>query len=259
MSAHTTDKWRERERQRVRSAREKYVYVIEFASGTIKVGQTREPLKRFEDHATGAVRHGDSIKRTWASKPHVGYADNEKSMIAFCAARWSTTTGIEYFSGADFDAIVAYATGLPMVPLPESEVDKHFAMKEELEDQLRKSREDAHRQDVASKVAKLADQLSVIGALMNDGNKQQSVDMAVETGKKIMEHVAFPWAKTDPDAAQRYLIGCGYTAEEARERARDFELTICAMYALHTDVVPTSFDDIARFADQVMPYADDDV
>lgn len=99
---------------------EGFVYVIEFSSRIVKVG--RDLRKRLAEHEKIGRSHGVSISRSWGSELHVRCEDNEVSLIAFCSDRWPVAGGREYFQGADFDAIVSFAKGLPMERLTEADI-----------------------------------------------------------------------------------------------------------------------------------------
>lgn len=107
-----------------KSSRERFVYVIEFTSGTVKVGQTANPEKRLLAHKQGARAHGHAIARSWVSMPHVNYDASEQSLIAFCSARWSASSGHEYFAGAGFEQVVEYAKTLPFRRLTAEEEEQ---------------------------------------------------------------------------------------------------------------------------------------
>jgi len=98
---------------RLRRDIERHVYVIEFSSGTIKVGQTRSPQKRIDQHSKAAAAHGHTVRRNWISGPHAEFEANERALIAFCAARWEASSGREYFARASFELIAEYAQALP--------------------------------------------------------------------------------------------------------------------------------------------------
>jgi hypothetical protein len=89
------------------------VYVMRFSNGIVKVGRTLNAAKRFTEHARDAARYAAKIEHTWASPQHVGYAANEKALIAFCEQRWHRSGAIEYFADADYGAVTAYAQKLP--------------------------------------------------------------------------------------------------------------------------------------------------
>jgi len=90
-----------------------YLYVIQFSSGTIKVGRTGDPASRLRGHRRHAWAFGVSIARAWVSNAHPEHEATETRLIDFAA---STATGDrarrEFFHGADFDKLVRYATTL---------------------------------------------------------------------------------------------------------------------------------------------------
>lgn len=90
-----------------------HLYVIQFSSGTVKVGQTNRPAQRLNDHRRYGWAFGVVIVRAWISPPHAGYISNETRLIDY-AARVATGDRArrEFFHGADFDRLVACATNL---------------------------------------------------------------------------------------------------------------------------------------------------
>lgn len=95
-----------------RSLRSAHLYVIEFDSGTVKVGQTRNPASRFAEHTRNAAVHGHAVTRSWTSTLHSNFRDTELALIAFCSARWGVVAR-EYFPGSDYEEIVRHAANLP--------------------------------------------------------------------------------------------------------------------------------------------------
>lgn len=96
-----------------------YIYVLQFASGVVKVGTTRNAAQRLRQHAVSALQHGGSIVSHWVSQPHGGAAANEQALIGFCAERAERTTGNErgeYFSGLDYAPVVEFAKTLLFEP-----------------------------------------------------------------------------------------------------------------------------------------------
>jgi hypothetical protein len=91
-----------------RTMRAGYIYAVQFASGVVKVGQTRRPKIRLADHAKAAQAHGQSVYETLISPPHTNYRSNEQGLIAFCAARWHLIAGREYFADGDMEQIVGF-------------------------------------------------------------------------------------------------------------------------------------------------------
>lgn len=96
-----------------------YIYVLQFASGVVKVGTTRNAAQRLRQHAVSALQHGGEIVAHWVSDPHRDAAANEQALINFCAERAERTTGGErgeYFSGLEFAPVVEFAKSLPFEP-----------------------------------------------------------------------------------------------------------------------------------------------
>lgn len=78
-----------------------YLYVIAFSTGTVKVGKTKRPEKRFGEHEREAAAFGGTITERWLSAAHDGYATNEGRLIDACATE-GTQIRREYFSGLPF-------------------------------------------------------------------------------------------------------------------------------------------------------------
>jgi hypothetical protein len=112
-------------RERFRADAERYIYVIEFTTGVVKVGQASHKEQRVADHTRTAQKHGTAVARSWVSAEHQEYAQNETALIAFCAERWPLAGGREYFANADYDEVVEYAGGLPMTRLTEADLDEY--------------------------------------------------------------------------------------------------------------------------------------
>lgn len=95
-----------------RSAEGDYVYVVQFSSGTIKVGKTKNPASRLRTHAATARTHGIKVAAQWVSQPIATAADNERRLIEFCNQRFTSLNGGEYFAGAVIGDVLAFAEGL---------------------------------------------------------------------------------------------------------------------------------------------------
>ena len=61
--------------------RDGYVYVLEFSTGIVKVGKTRNPRARIATHIEDARKFGASIKCLWLSVQHENYSDNERAVL----------------------------------------------------------------------------------------------------------------------------------------------------------------------------------
>lgn len=97
-----------------------HIYVAEFDQGTIKVGMSVDPRARLRTHALDAARFQISITRRWISLSHADAAASEKALIRWCAARASAAGGREWFSGLDFEEVMAHGRKLagdsPLLP-----------------------------------------------------------------------------------------------------------------------------------------------
>lgn len=107
---------------------EGYIYVIEFSSGTVKVGKAKDVAKRLGQHAKDARNHGITIVRSWRSPVHTSRNENEQRLIAFCWEHFGhPVSGEEYFASADFDVIVQFAAMLSFPTLRPEDLDRRVA------------------------------------------------------------------------------------------------------------------------------------
>lgn len=87
----------------------RYLYVIHFGNGIVKVGQTKNIRKRYKAHKAWARQADTDIAEVDFGLRYGSARPDERKLIAFCQARWSTLPGHrEYFIGADFDEVYAY-------------------------------------------------------------------------------------------------------------------------------------------------------
>lgn len=115
-----------------RTMRAATVYVIQFSSGVLKVGQTSNPKARLADHAKVARAHGHGVEETLISPPHTNYLANERALITFCSARWSLIAGREYFADADIEEVVRFVETLTFTaPTCEQELAAAVAVMQE--------------------------------------------------------------------------------------------------------------------------------
>ncbi|WP_405673128.1 hypothetical protein [Streptomyces sp. NBC_01530] len=235
-----------RYRELIRRELERYVYVIEFTSGTVKVGQTRDARKRIGQHAAAAQAHGHTVARTWVSIPHVGFAATESSLIAFCEERWVVAAGREAFEAGDFDSVVEYAQGLPYERLPEDRLTARLA---ERDAAMAKAEASYDHKVAMAKLEELTGKVRLIAPLVNDENRWAASDAFYEMAKEAMALSPAPWGEEDPMAAERYLISRGTRPELARKNAAEFELNFRTLYAIEYLREAESFEDIARFCD----------
>jgi hypothetical protein len=90
-----------------------HIYVIEFSSGTIKVGRT-VGRHRMTQHRVEAERHGVVVVNEWLSPAHASWFENESRLIAYCVERGGERKHVrsEYFTGLDFIQIKSFAEHL---------------------------------------------------------------------------------------------------------------------------------------------------
>ncbi|MDG9701726.1 hypothetical protein [Streptomyces sp. DH37] len=239
---------RHRQRENIRRRLERYVYVLEFSSGTVKVGQTGDPAKRVKEHENAAMAHGISVARSWVSTPHVEFEDNEAALIAFCSERWPTTAGREAFESGDFAEVVEYAQGLPYTRLTEAVLEAHCSASATAEARGHAAFE--CRMTLA-RLNELAERAALAGSLVNDGNRSAACDAVYELAKAGVSLHPAPWTAEDPTAAERYLLARGAAPEAARRNATEFELSFRTLYLIEYRREAESFEDIARFCDAV--------
>lgn len=93
----------------IHRSRNHCVYVVQFDSGIVKVGQTIRTKTRLWQHGNDARSRADQVTETWMSSGHTNALENERELIAFCKERWHVAFGREFFGGADFGEIVEFA------------------------------------------------------------------------------------------------------------------------------------------------------
>jgi hypothetical protein len=239
--------------ERYRTSVERYIYVIEFASRTVKVGQTKDAPKRLADHVKSATIHRDRVVRSWFSEPHLGYQENERALIDYCARKWTLVTGHEFFLEADFDDVVAYAQGLPFRRLSSAQIIEALAEADRrAEDRSAYFAEIRSLAELKKATDSAAHRIGLIASLANQDNRWQASDATFETLKDLYAVVPAPWAQNDPTATQRYLIACGAPAETAMLAAPEFERGMRTLYAMTRFKEPESFEDLARFCSPFM-------
>ncbi|MER7280457.1 GIY-YIG nuclease family protein [Dactylosporangium sp. NPDC000244] len=90
---------------------EGYLYVIEFSTGVIKVGQTADPRRRLPEHRRDADAFKVAIVNFWISPAHWNYLDNEIDLINRCM-QVSSRARREYFRDLSFVTAVGFANEL---------------------------------------------------------------------------------------------------------------------------------------------------
>ncbi|MGX6604861.1 hypothetical protein ACWKSP_22435, partial [Micromonosporaceae bacterium Da 78-11] len=90
---------------------EGYLYVMEFSTGTVKVGQTEDPKVRLATHRREADAFGVYVVNYWISPSHMNFRDNEIRLINQCA-KVSHRSRKEYFHAVGYEQAVAFANAL---------------------------------------------------------------------------------------------------------------------------------------------------
>lgn len=74
-----------------------FIYVVEFASGIVKVGKAKDPKGRVAAHTQLAEVHGGGVRSAWVSRRLVSYGEAERALIDLCARNGELVAGREYF------------------------------------------------------------------------------------------------------------------------------------------------------------------
>lgn len=237
----------DRDYETYRQKRERYVYVIEFRSGTVKVGQTGDASRRLAEHIKSATIHCDKVTRSWFSEPHLDYRENEGRLLDYCMERWPPVVG-EFFGDADFDEIVGHAQGLPFRRLTEAQIVQAILTSQQHGEAARAELQDRMEVRRLLGIAEAAvERIDLISSLANDANRWAASEATYEIVKHVISQEPAAWSTKDPTAAERYLASYGAALDVAQRTAPEFELTMRTLYALSNGREADSFDDIARF------------
>lgn len=74
-----------------------HVYVVEFASGVVKVGKSADPAARVATHRMLAQTHGGDVLNAWVSRLHYYCGRTERELMEFCTQIGHLVVGREYF------------------------------------------------------------------------------------------------------------------------------------------------------------------
>jgi hypothetical protein len=86
-----------------------HLYVIEFSTGAIKVGESRDPIVRIEAHRKEARRFGVSIARSWLSESARLTSCAERRLITACHREAVRLHGYEYLSEIAYERCIELA------------------------------------------------------------------------------------------------------------------------------------------------------
>lgn len=199
-----------------------YLYVIEFSTGVIKVGRTNDLDKRMNIHVKTAKLHLVSIARSWVSRRHLNFWENEGALIFYCREIYGEPiVGNEAFANADFDDIKDMAESLPFDVIL----------------------------DPAGRVEELWQAAKVIISRVNDMGKEACHEALFEIFTKIANLTPAPWNESEPDRAFQYLLAMSAEPTNLSARAVDFECSLRALFFLFNMRWPATFEEMVTLVD----------
>lgn len=86
-----------------------YAYLIRFTNGTVKVGFTWFPARRFDAHQSAAQAFGIEVEDWWISRQTINYESLEKQILREAERMAGVPSAREYFQGIDFDRLRGFA------------------------------------------------------------------------------------------------------------------------------------------------------
>lgn len=89
-----------------------YLYVVQFSSGTVKVGRTRSPASRLKKHAATARGHGITVLAQWISQEVANAPELERELIAHCSRHFTPLNTGEFFADAPIAEVLAFVATL---------------------------------------------------------------------------------------------------------------------------------------------------
>ena len=84
------------------------VYIVEFDTGIIKVGKSRNTASRIKRHSDEAKKYGVSITKSYTKN---NSSILESDLIQFCKLNSTVYYGNEYFKDLNFDSVVNFLKG----------------------------------------------------------------------------------------------------------------------------------------------------
>jgi hypothetical protein len=230
------------QRRRVIKQNSGFVYVIRYSTGLLKVGQTKDLDNRFKQHRDNAIRQCQDIIESWGSPRHTSFAANEDSLISFCLKRYGLPIhGKETFEGADFADVVTYAESLHFPALTDGGVTRILEQEAVLANV-------AHYNFSERQRANLRAEVELINSLANDLNRWQAHDAHFSVAERLMLLTPAAWHDEDPEAVNDYLaVKTGRPAD--RLKAREFEVSMRALFAMDLKREPQTFAELAAYID----------
>lgn len=88
-----------------------YIYALRADNGVTKVGKSKNPDRRLEDHIANLTCWGLLVEDTWVSEQHERYDLSELFLLAWVFEQRNVQLvgGQEYFRGIDFHKVVRAA------------------------------------------------------------------------------------------------------------------------------------------------------
>jgi hypothetical protein len=97
-----------------RSANGAFLYIVQFDTGSIKVGRTANPVARLKAHAAAARTQGVQVTAQWVSQAVPAAPDMERKLLGFCSSRYASLNGGEYFASAVAQEVLTHAESLSL-------------------------------------------------------------------------------------------------------------------------------------------------
>lgn len=201
-----------------------HLYVVEFSTGIIKVGRANKVEQRMKTHGNGAALHLASIARSWVSRRHLNFIENEERLIFSCREIYGEPfVGKEAFKDADFEGVRYMAECLPLQTVADT------ATPEVLVALWQK----------AEAIVRRVDDLGM--------------DACREAMFEIVEQIArltpAPWRESDPYAAANYLLAKSDNIFDLYGRANHFERSARALFVLYEERWPVTFEEMVEWLD----------
>lgn len=223
-----------------RRSYEGFVYVIAFASGTIKVGKTQRPKTRLTSHRSTARMTSTHIESAWFSPRHRQWNENEDRLISFCLKRFGPPVfGRETFRG-EAPEVVEYAKTLPCSGMSLDEIATHVNEQNGFAAKFAGSRVDWQ-------IHSLMRQAEIYLKLTNDENRPDANEQLYNVMLEVADRIPAAWAFSDPDAALRHAESLSVDPRGVVQRAREFERSGRVLFLLSYGRWPDTFDEVIGY------------
>lgn len=112
-------------------AEDGFVYVIKFSDNTVKVGRSKKPDERLQQHRLDGAKFGLTIARWWVSDLHRTFEATESLLTGFARDSGALQGGLEYFTNLSFAKTVEFASSLNVRTSTPDEISIYEAKSEE--------------------------------------------------------------------------------------------------------------------------------